>query len=288
MYFQEVVKTLQKYWAQKGCNIFYPYDTEVGAGTFHPETVFRSIGPNAWKCTYVQPSRRPTDGRFGDNPNRVQRHHQLQVIMKPAPDNIQSLYLESLELIGLSQKTHDIRFVEDDWESPTLGASGLGWEVWCDGMEATQFTYFQQMGGIKCDPITVELAYGLERLVMYVQNIDDMYDIAWNATTKYRDIFKASEYEFSCYNFNFANTSHIRTQIEFLEEECHELINNGLSLPAYDLCLKISHLFNLLDSRKAISQSERASIILKIRGLVSLCCKTYLENTSTNTYKEAL
>lgn len=276
MYFQDVVRALQDYWARCGCSIFFPYDVEVGAGTFHPETVFRALGPDPWMCSYVQPSRRPTDGRFGENPNRVQRHHQLQVIMKPAPDNIQDLYIKSLAAIGLSDDKHDIRFVEDDWESPTLGAAGLGWEVWCDGMEVTQFTYFQQIGGIACDPITVEVAYGLERIVMYVQNVNDMYDIAWNSNVKYGDIFRRSEYEFSHYNFHYADIVRMRDQIEFLTAECKTLNENGFAMPAYDLCLKISHLFNLLDARNAIGQSERARMILDIRRLSSMCFETYL------------
>lgn len=258
---------------------------EVGAGTFHPETLLRALGETPWKCTYVQPSRRPTDGRFGENPNRVQRHHQFQVIIKPAPDDIQDLYLKSLEAIGLSPSTHDIRFIEDDWESPTLGAAGLGWEVWCDGMEVTQFTYFQQVGGIACDPITVELAYGLERVVMYVQNVDDIYDIAWNENVTYGDIFKRAEREFSNYNFYHADIGHLKEQVKFLEQECKELNEAGLSLPAYDCCLKISHLFNLLDARNAISATERTAMILKIRALSSGCCKAYL--AEENQPKEA-
>lgn len=278
MYFQEVVKSLQEYWLKNGCNMFFPYEVEVGAGTFHPETIFRALGPDPWRCCYVQPSRRPTDGRFGENPNRVQKHHQFQVMIKPAPDNIQELYIKSLDVIGLSEIKHDIRFVEDDWESPTLGAAGLGWEVWCDGMEVTQFTYFQQVGGIICDPITVELAYGLERIVMYVQNVDSIYDIEWSSGVTYRDIFKRSESEFSYYNFYYANVEYLAKQIDFCEAECMNLNEKGLSLPAYDMCLKTSHLFNLLDARNAISPTERTNMILRIRELSSECCKTYLEN----------
>lgn len=276
MYFQEIIKILQEYWSENGCSILLPYDVEVGAGTLHPATVFNSLGDEEFACCYVQPSRRPKDGRFAENPNRVQRHHQFQVIFKPPLDNIQDLYLKSLELIGLSQNEHDIRFVEDDWESPILGASGLGWEVWCDGMEVTQFTYFQQMGGIPCEKVTVEIAYGLERIVMYVQNVSNLYDICWDKNIKYKNLFHRSEYEFSNYNFYYSNVDNIKQQIDFLEQECINLNENKLSLPAYDLCLKMSHLFNLLDASGIISPMQRSSLILRVRKLVAICCTTYL------------
>ena len=251
--FQELIMALQKYWGRYGCILLQPYDVEVGAGTFHPATTLRSLGPKPWKAAYVQPSRRPTDGRYAENPNRLQHYYQYQVIIKPSPDNIKQLYLKSLNAIGIDVKKHDIRFVEDDWESPTLGAAGLGWEVWCDGMEITQFTYFQQMASVDCKPIPVELTYGLERICMFVQEKKNVFDIDWNQEgVKYRDIFFLSEKEFSAYNFEFANTEALLKSFELAEKECLSLLENNLALPAYDQCLKASHFFNLLDARGVI------------------------------------
>ena len=272
--FQSIILNLQSYWANQGCVILQPYDKEVGAGTFHPATTLRSLGPEQkWNVAYVQPSRRPTDGRYGLNPNRVQHYYQFQTILKPSPDNSQDLFLGSLEAIGLNIDEHDIRFVEDDWESPTLGAWGLGWEVWCDGMEISQFTYFQQVGGIECSPIPLELTYGLERLAMFIQNIENIFDIEWvsnsNNTVYYKDIFLRNEKEFSEYNFDRADINSLYTQFEIAQNECKNLLNNDtpLPLPAYDECLKSSHIFNLLDARGAISVSERQGFILKIWGI---------------------
>ena len=269
--FQSIILNLQSYWANQGCVILQPYDKEVGAGTFHPATTLRSLGPEQkWNVAYVQPSRRPTDGRYGLNPNRVQHYYQFQTILKPSPENSQDLFLGSLEAIGLNINEHDIRFVEDDWESPTLGAWGLGWEVWCDGMEISQFTYFQQVGGIECSPIPLELTYGLERLAMFIQNIENIFDIEWfsnsNNTVYYKDIFLRNEKEFSEYNFDRADINSLYTQFEIAQNECKNLLNNDtpLPLPAYDECLKSSHIFNLLDARGAISVSERQGFILKI------------------------
>ncbi len=283
--FQSIILNLQHYWANNGCAILQPYDKEVGAGTFHPATTLRSLGPEEiWNVAYVQPSRRPTDGRYGVNPNRVQHYYQFQTIMKPSPDNSQDLYLGSLEAIGLKLKDHDIRFVEDDWESPTLGAWGLGWEVWCDGMEISQFTYFQQVGGIECSPIPLELTYGLERLAMFIQNVENIFDIEWAKNSKpkifYKDIFLKNEREFSHYNFEKADIKILHAQFQMAQDECNNLLNltNPLPMPAYDQCLKSSHIFNLLDSRGAISVSERQSYILKIRDLAKGCCKAYLNS----------
>ena len=266
--FQDIIMSLQKFWGKYGCLILQPYDIEVGAGTFHPATTLRSLGPKPWKAAYVQPSRRPTDGRYGENPNRLQHYYQFQVIIKPSPKNIKQIYLKSLASIGIDTKKHDVRFVEDDWESPTLGAAGLGWEVWCDGMEVTQFTYFQQMTGIECKPVPVELTYGLERLCMFVQGKKNVYDLDWNNEgVKYKEVFFQAEKEFSAYNFEFANTKTLLKNFEFAELECKALLEKKLALPAYDQCLKASHIFNLLDARGVIGVAERAGYINRIREL---------------------
>ena len=271
--------SLQKYWSKYGCVLLQPYDLEVGAGTFHPATTLRSLGPNPWKAAYVQPSRRPTDGRYGENPNRLQHYYQFQVIIKPSPKNIKNVYLKSLTAIGIDVKKHDVRFVEDDWESPTLGAAGLGWEVWCDGMEITQFTYFQQMTGIDCKPIPVELTYGLERLCMFVQGKKNIFDIEWNSEgVKYKDVFHQSEKEFSAYNFEHADTKILLSSFESAEKECKSLLNKKLALPAYDQCLKASHIFNLLDARGVIGVAERSNYIDRIRDLAKGSGKLWLEN----------
>ena len=277
--FQEIVMSLQKFWGKYGCVLLQPYDVEVGAGTFHPATTLRSLGPNPWKAAYVQPSRRPTDGRYGENPNRLQHYYQFQVIIKPSPKNIKNIYLKSLAAIGIDVKKHDIRFVEDDWESPTLGAAGLGWEVWCDGMEITQFTYFQQMTGIDCKPVPVELTYGLERLCMFVQGKKNVFDIEWNSEgVKYKDIYHQSEKEFSAYNFEYADTKILLSNFEHAENECKSLLNKKLALPAYDQCLKASHIFNLLDARGVIGVAERANYIDRIRELSKGSGKLWLES----------
>tara|TARA_B100001175_G_scaffold309252_1_gene310694 strand:+ start:231 stop:1115 length:885 start_codon:yes stop_codon:yes gene_type:complete len=277
--FQDVVFNLQKYWSKYGCVILQPYDLEVGAGTFHPATTLRSLGPRPWKAAYVQPSRRPTDGRYGKNPNRLQHYYQFQVIIKPSPKNIKQIYLKSLSTIGIISKEHDIRFVEDDWESPTLGAAGLGWEVWCDGMEITQFTYFQKMTGIECKPISVELTYGLERMCMFVQQKKNIFDIDWNSEgVKYKDVYLQSEKEFSAYNFDHANTDFLLKNFEMAESECKSLLEKKLSLPAYDQCLKASHIFNLLDSRGVISVAERTGYINRIRELAKGSGSIWLDN----------
>ena len=266
--FQDIIMSLQKFWGKYGCLILQPYDIEVGAGTFHPATTLRSLGPKPWKAAYVQPSRRPTDGRYGENPNRLQHYYQFQVIIKPSPKDIKQIYLKSLASIGIDAKKHDIRFVEDDWESPTLGAAGLGWEVWCDGMEVTQFTYFQQMTGIECKPVPVELTYGLERLCMFVQGKKNVYDLDWNNEgVKYKEVFFQAEKEFSAYNFEFANTETLLKSFEFAESECKALLEKKLALPAYDQCLKASHVFNLLDARGVIGVAERTGYINRIREL---------------------
>jgi len=266
--FQETILNLQKYWNNQGCIILQPYDMEVGAGTFHPATTLRSLGPKPWRTAYVQPSRRPTDGRYGENPNRLQHYYQFQVLIKPSPNNIKKLYLNSLKSIGINYLDHDIRFVEDDWESPTLGAAGLGWEVWCDGMEITQFTYFQQMAGIECKPVSVELTYGLERICMFTQGKKNVFDLDWNDTgIKYKEVFHQSEKEFSAYNFEHANTDNLFKIFDMLESESKNLLEKKLSLPAYDQCLKASHVFNILDARGVISVAQRAEYISKIREL---------------------
>ena len=280
--FQALILKLQSYWAEQGCVILQPYDVEVGAGTFHPATALRALGLQPWRAAYVQPSRRPTDGRYGENPNRLQHYYQLQVILKPAPADSQRLYLESLATLGIDAKRHDIRFVEDDWESPTLGAWGLGWEVWLDGMEVSQFTYFQQVGGIECDPVSTELTYGLERLAMYVQGVESVYDLDYNGLPQgqggisYGDVFLRGEREFSAYNFAAANTERLFAHFRDAEAECDALIGQGIALPAYDQCLKASHLFNLLDARGVISVTERAAYIGRVRALARACCETWL------------
>ena len=276
--FQDTILNLQKYWGNYGCVILQPYDIEVGAGTFHPATTLRSLGTKPWRAAYVQPSRRPSDGRYGDNPNRLQHYYQFQVIIKPSPKEIKKLYLKSLSAIGINYKDHDIRFVEDDWESPTLGAAGLGWEVWCDGMEITQFTYFQQMAGIECKPVSVELTYGLERICMFTQKKNNVFDLLWNDSgVKYKDVFYQSEKEFSAYNFEHANTDFLFKIFEMVETECKSLLDKKLSLPAYDQCLKASHVFNLLDSRGAIGVAQRAGYISRIRDLVKRAGSVWLE-----------
>ena len=275
--FQDIIMNLQKFWGKYGCVILQPYDIEVGAGTFHPATTLRSLGSKPWKAAYVQPSRRPTDGRYGKNPNRLQHYYQYQVIIKPSPKNIKQTYLKSLSAIGIDVKNHDIRFVEDDWESPTLGAAGLGWEVWCDGMEITQFTYFQQMTGIECKPVPVELTYGLERLCMFVQGKDNVFDLDWNNDgVKYKEVFLQAEKEFSAYNFEFANTENLLKNFEIVEKECSTLLEKKLALPAYDQCLKASHLFNLLDARGVIGVAERTGYINRIRELAKGCGSMWL------------
>ena len=276
--FQDTILNLQKYWGNHGCVILQPYDIEVGAGTFHPATTLRSLGTKPWQAAYVQPSRRPSDGRYGDNPNRLQHYYQFQVIIKPSPKEIKKLYLKSLSAIGINYKDHDIRFVEDDWESPTLGAAGLGWEVWCDGMEITQFTYFQQMAGIECKPVSVELTYGLERICMFTQKKNNVFDLLWNDFgVKYKDVFYQAEKEFSAYNFEHANTDFLFKIFEMVETECKSLLDKKLSLPAYDQCLKASHIFNLLDSRGAIGVAQRAGYISRIRDLVKQAGSVWLE-----------
>ena len=277
--FQDTILNLQKYWSKQGCVILQPYDIEVGAGTFHPATTLKSLGSKPWKTAYVQPSRRPADGRYGKNPNRLQHYYQYQVIIKPSPENIKQVYLKSLAAIGIQSKDHDIRFVEDDWESPTLGAAGLGWEVWCDGMEITQFTYFQKMTGIDCNPISVELTYGLERICMFVQGKKNVFDIDWNSDgVKYGDVYLQSEKEFSAYNFDHANTDSLLKSFEIAEKESQSLLEKKLPLPAYDQCLKASHIFNLLDSRGVIAVAERTGYINRIRDLAKGSGSVWLEN----------
>ena len=276
--FQTLIFNLQNFWSKYGCLILQPYDLEVGAGTFHPATTLRSLGTKPWKAAYVQPSRRPTDGRYGKNPNRLQHYYQYQVIIKPSPKNIKQIYLKSLEAIGIKAKDHDIRFVEDDWESPTLGAAGLGWEVWCDGMEVTQFTYFQQMAGMECNPISVEITYGLERLCMFIQGKKNVFDLIWNDEgVLYKDVFHQAEKEFSAYNFEYANTDKLFKIFDMLEEEAKSLIEKKISLPAYDQCLKSSHVFNILDARGVISVAQRAEYIARIRDLTREIGKIWVE-----------
>ena len=276
--FQETILNLQKFWGKYGCVILQPYDIEVGAGTFHPATTLRSLGPKPWKAAYVQPSRRPTDGRYGENPNRLQHYYQFQVIIKPSPDDIKKFFLRSLSTVGINHKEHDIRFVEDDWESPTLGAAGRGWEVWCDGMEITQFTYFQQMAGIECKPVSVELTYGLERLCMFTQGKNNVFELLWNDEgVTYKDVFLQAEKEYSFYNFEYANTDNLLKSFNIVEEECKSLLEKKLSLPAYDQCLKASHIFNLLDSRGVIGVAQRTEYIARIRELAKGSGKIWLE-----------
>jgi len=277
--FQDTILNLQKFWSNYGCIILQPYDLEVGAGTFHPATTLRSLGPKPWKAAYVQPSRRPTDGRYGKNPNRLQHYYQFQVIIKPSTDEIKKVFLKSLSSIGINHTEHDIRFVEDDWESPTLGAAGLGWEVWCDGMEISQFTYFQQMAGLECKPVSVELTYGLERICMFTQEKDSVFDLNWNNEgVKYRDIFYQAEKEYSAYNFEFANPEFLLKNFDIAEAECKSLLEKKLPLPAYDQCLKASHIFNLLDSRGVIGVAQRTEYITKIRELAKGSGKAWLES----------
>lgn len=290
--FQDLILTLQLYWAAKGCVVLQPYDVEVGAGTFHPATVLRALGPKPWNAAYVQPSRRPTDGRYGENPNRLQHYYQYQVVLKPSPPDIQALYLKSLEAIGIDHDKHDIRFVEDDWESPTLGAWGLGWEVWCDGMEVSQFTYFQQVGGFDCAPVMGELTYGLERLAMYCQGVDNVYELNFNGRdgderVTYGDVFLQAEQEYSRHNFEYADTEMLFRHFADAAGECRALLEKGAGasnsgghgcvLPAYDQCIKASHLFNLLDARGVISVTERQSYILQVRELAKACCTAWLD-----------
>jgi glycyl-tRNA synthetase alpha chain len=289
---QGLILTLQRYWAEQGCVILQPYDVEMGAGTFHPATTLRALGPRPWRAAYVQPSRRPKDGRYGENPNRLQHYYQFQVIMKPSPENILDLYLQSLDAIGIDTSKNDIRFVEDDWESPTLGAWGLGWEVWCNGMEVTQFTYFQQVGGYDCNPVSGEITYGLERLAMYVQGVDRVFDLSFNGRNDarkltYGDVFLQAEREYSRHNFEHANTGMLLQHFKDAEAECQSLLDKGkpasdsggehlMVLPAYDQCIKASHVFNLLDARGVISVTERQSYILRVRELAKACCSAWL------------
>jgi glycyl-tRNA synthetase alpha chain len=274
--FQELILALQNYWANHGCIIQQPYDTEKGAGTFHPATFLRALGPEPWNVAYVEPSRRPTDGRYGENPNRLQHYYQFQVLLKPSPMNIQELYLNSLKSFGIDPAKHDIRFVEDDWESPTLGAWGLGWEVWLDGMEITQFTYFQQCGGIDLKPIPGELTYGIERIAMYIQGVDNVYDLDWGGGIRYGDVHHQTEVEFSTYNFEEADTGMMLQLFDMFEKECIRLAEKKLVFPAYDYVLKCSHSFNMLDARGAISVTERAHYIGRVRNLAKLCAETYV------------
>lgn len=277
--FQDLIFALQQYWAEQGCIIAQPLDIQVGAGTFHPETFLRAIGPEPWYAAYVQPCRRPTDGRYGENPNRVQHYYQFQVALKPSPENIQDLYLNSLRYLGIDPLVHDIRFVEDNWESPTLGAWGLGWEVWLDGMEITQFTYFQQAGGLECRPVTGEITYGLERIAMHLQGVANMFDLIWYhgtcGTITYGDVFLQNEQEMSAYNFEYVNTKSLLTEFDNYEAQCQQLIEVQLPLPAYEMVLKASHVFNLLDARHAIAVTERQRYILRVRALAKLVAKSY-------------
>lgn len=277
MTFQEIIFSLQKFWAAQGCIIQQPYDVEKGAGTMNPATFLRALGPEPWHVAYVEPSRRPADGRYGDNPNRLFQHHQFQVICKPSPDNIQELYLESLKRLGIHPEEHDIRFVEDNWESPTLGAWGLGWEVWLDGMEITQFTYFQQVGSIDVKPVSVEITYGLERLAMYIQGKENVYDLVWTKDITYGDIFHQNEVEQSTYNFKLSDSKMLFHLFDLYEKEALRIVNLGYVLPAYDYVLKCSHVFNLLDARGVISISERAAFIGRVRNMARICAKNYLE-----------
>lgn len=280
--FQGLILALQHYWAKQGCVILQPLDMEVGAGTFHPATFLRAIGPESWNTAYVQPCRRPTDGRYGENPNRMQHYYQFQVILKPSPGSIQDLYLDSLKFLGIDTDIHDIRFVEDNWESPTLGAWGLGWEVWLNGMEVTQFTYFQQVGGLECFPVSGEITYGIERIAMYLQGVDNVYDVLWtdgpNGKVTYGDVFKQNEIEMSTYNFELADTELLFRHFDECESQCQSLIGKGLALPAYEQVLKASHVFNLLDARHAISVTERQRYILRVRGLSRRVAETYFES----------
>jgi len=276
--FQELIQRLQEYWIQRGCLLAQPYDIEVGAGTFNPATFFRVLGPEPWRTAYVEPTRRPTDGRYGENPNRLQHYYQFQVILKPSPLEIQELYLDSLTHLGIDPLAHDIRFVEDDWESPTLGAWGLGWEVWLDGMEITQFTYFQQVGGVDLKPVSVELTYGLERIAMYLQGVESVFDIRWAEGLTYGDVHRDDEVQFSRYNFEEADVDMQRHLFDLYEKEAQRLCDAGLVLPAYDYCLKCSHAFNLLDARGALGVTERTRYIARVRNLARTCALKYLEH----------
>ena len=279
--FQDITLALSRYWGDRGCVVLQPYDMEVGAGTFHPATTLRALGPDPWRTAYVQPSRRPTDGRYGENPNRLQHYYQYQVILKPSPDDVLDLYFGSLRAIGIEPAEHDVRLVEDDWESPTLGAWGLGWEVWLNGMEVTQFTYFQQVGGFECDPVPAEITYGLERLAMYIQGVDSVYDIVWvrgedGTSFTYGDVFLRNEREYSKYNFEVADTAMLRTLFDTFEGECRRALEAGVVLPAYDYVLKCSHCFNLLDARGAIAVTDRVAFILRVRAMAKACCARWL------------
>jgi glycyl-tRNA synthetase alpha chain len=297
--FQRLILRLQDFWARQGCVILQPYDMEVGAGTFHPATTLRALGPGSWKAAYVQPSRRPTDGRYGENPNRLQHYYQFQVILKPSPENSQELYLDSLRAIGIDPLAHDIRFVEDDWESPTLGAWGLGWEVWCDGMEVSQFTYFQQVGGIDCNPVSTELTYGLERLIMYVQGVENVYDLDWDGVPKdqggktYGDVYLAAEQQFSAFNFEAASTDILFQHFKDAEAECQAILDfagregRPMPLPAYDQCMKASHVFNLLDARGVISVTERQAYIGRVRALAKACCEAWVATQTPDAQGDA-
>lgn len=281
--FQDIIFDLQRFWASQGCVILQPYDTEVGAGTSHPATTLRALGPETWNAAFVQPCRRPNDGRYGENPNRTQQYYQFQVIMKPSPADPQALYLKSLEAIGLNLADHDIRFVEDDWENPSLGAAGLGWEVWCDGMEITQYTYFQQVGGIECNPVPVEITYGLERVATFIQGVDNHFDLNWNGLEgegklTYRDVFLRAEREFSAYNFEMASIDGLFHNFHGYEVECDKLLARNLVLPAYEQCVKANHTFNLLDARGVISVTERAGYISRVRALAQKCCQAWIAN----------
>jgi len=276
MYFQELVARLNRFWAERGCVILQPYDMEVGAGTFHWATFLRALGPEPWAAAYPEPCRRPTDGRYGENPNRLQHYFQYQVVIKPSPDDIQEVYLKSLAALGIDPRDHDVRFVEDDWESPTLGAWGLGWEVWLDGMEITQFTYFQQVGGFECRPVTVEITYGLERLAMFLQEVENVFDLRWNERLTYGDLFRRAEVEYSIYNFEEADTEMLRELFERYEKEGLRLLDLGLALPGYDCTIKCSHIFNLLDARGAISVAERTAYIARVRALAKRSAEAWL------------
>jgi len=276
--FQELILKLQSYWGGKGCALLQPYDMEMGAGTFHTATFLRALGPEPWRAAYVQPSRRPKDGRYGDNPNRLQHYYQYQVVLKPSPDDIQDLYLDSLRALGLNLKQHDVRFVEDDWESPTLGASGLGWEVWLDGMEITQFTYFQEVGSLPCKPVLGEITYGVERLAMYLQGKENVFDLVWTPGITYRDVYHQNEVEQSKYNFEASDVTWLLSQFNDFEAQAKRLIAEGLALPGYEMVLKCSHTFNLLDARGAISVTERQAYIRRVRTLAQLVAEAYLES----------
>jgi glycyl-tRNA synthetase alpha chain len=290
--FQDAILALQRYWAGHGCALLQPYDTEVGAGTFHPATLLRSLGPDPWRTAYVQPSRRPTDGRYGKNPNRLQHYYQFQVLLKPSPADVLDLYFDSLKVLGIDPACHDLRLIEDDWESPTLGAWGLGWEVWLNGMEVTQFTYFQQVGGFECRPVPAEITYGLERLLMYVQGVDSVYDIVWSAAgdcppVSYGDVFLRDEQQYSAYNFELADVALLRELFTDFETECMRILDATYVLPAYSYVLKCSHVFNLLDARGALSVTERASYILRVRRLAKRCCAAWLQTLEAEAEPES-